>query len=209
MITVSLPLVTSFDFFETAELPVPEITCEQARAIAAQHFGVHVTADALGSQQDANFLLRDDDGHPVGVLKVANPAFSRTELEAQDAAAAFIAAGEGLRTATNLEPAGVEPIAEITGETGDSHRLFARIDLLVLLAAPGWEVVARWREQQEAELRASGGPAVMSLGEVLRFIQHYERLTRWILEEMPARADLTVRLGEGREVLALDPVSLR
>lgn len=127
MITVSLPLVTSFDFFETAELPVPEITCEQARAIAAQHFGVHVTADALGSQQDANFLLRDDDGHPVGVLKVANPAFSRTELEAQDAAAAFIAAGEGLRTATNLEPAGVEPIAEITGETGDSHRLFARI----------------------------------------------------------------------------------
>ena len=49
----------------------------------------------------------------------------------------------------------------------------------------------------------------MSLAEVLRFIQHYERLTRWILEEMPARADLTVRLGEGREVLALDPVSLR
>lgn len=92
---------------------------------------------------------------------------------------------------------------------GDYHRLFARIDLLVLLAAPGWEVVARWREQQEAELRASGGPAVMSLAEVLRFIQHYERLTRWILEEMPARADLTVRLGEGREVLALDPVSLR
>lgn len=87
--------MTSFDFFETAELPVPEITCEQARAIAAEHFGLHVTADELGSQQDANFLLRDDDGHPVGVLKVANPAFSRSELEAQDAAAAFIAAGEG------------------------------------------------------------------------------------------------------------------
>ncbi|HPZ96108.1 MAG TPA: aminotransferase [Mycobacterium sp.] len=119
--------MTSFDFFETAELPVPEITCEQARAIAAEHFGLHVTADELGSQQDANFLLRDDDGHPVGVLKVANPAFSRSELEAQDAAAAFIAAGEGLRAATNLEPAGFEPIAEITGGTSDSHRLFARI----------------------------------------------------------------------------------
>ena len=90
-----------------------------------------------------------------------------------------------------------------TALTGDYQVLFARIDLLVLLAPPGWEVVARWREQQEAELRASGGPAVMSPAEVARFIQHYERLTRWILEEMPQRADLVVRLGERREVLAL------
>lgn len=85
----------------------------------------------------------------------------------------------------------------------DYQQLFARLDLLVLLAAPGWDVVARWREQQEAELRERGGSAVMSPDEVTRFIQHYERLTRWILEEMPGRADLTVRLGENREVLSL------
>jgi D-glycerate 3-kinase len=87
---------------------------------------------------------------------------------------------------------------------GDYQRLFARIDCLVLLAAPDWEVVARWREQQEAELRTKGGLRVMDTDQVARFIQHYERLTRWILEEMPARADLTVRLGPEREVLALD-----
>ena len=46
---------------------------------------------------------------------------------------------------------------------GEYQHLFARIGLLVLLAAPGWEVVARWREQQEAELRAKGGAAVMNL----------------------------------------------
>lgn len=86
---------------------------------------------------------------------------------------------------------------------GEYQHLFARIDLLVLLAAPGWEVVAKWREQQEAELRAKGGAAVMNPAAVSRFIQHYERLTRWILEEMPMRADLTVRLGENREVLGL------
>lgn len=87
---------------------------------------------------------------------------------------------------------------------GDYQALFARLDLLVLLAAPDWPVVARWREQQEAELRAIGGPAVMSSAEVTRFIQHYERLTRWILQEMPDRADLVVRLGEGREVFNLE-----
>jgi D-glycerate 3-kinase len=87
---------------------------------------------------------------------------------------------------------------------GDYQALFARIDLLVLLAAPDWPVVAQWREQQEAELRANDGPAVMSPAELTRFIQHYERLTRWNLEEMPGRADLVVRLGPDREVLGLE-----
>lgn len=84
---------------------------------------------------------------------------------------------------------------------GDYQRLFARLDALVLLAAPGWEVVAQWREQQEAELRQRGGAGVMSPEAVLRFIQHYERLTRHILAEMPARADLVIRLDAGRRVL--------
>lgn len=64
-----------------------------------------------------------------------------------------------------------------------------------MLAAPDWTVVAKWREQQEAELRGSGGRGVMSEAEVSRFIQLYERLTRWMLQEMPARADLVARLG--------------
>jgi D-glycerate 3-kinase len=91
-----------------------------------------------------------------------------------------------------------------TALAGEYQNLFARIDCLVLLAAPGWSVVAKWREQQEAELRVSGGPAVMSEAEVARFIQHYERLTHWILQEMPGRADLVVRLGADREVLSLE-----
>lgn len=86
---------------------------------------------------------------------------------------------------------------------GPYAALFGRIDFLVLLAAPGFEVVRGWREQQEAELRERAGPdaaGVMSPGEVERFIQHYERLTRHILREMPARADLVVRLGPDHRV---------
>ena len=84
------------------------------------------------------------------------------------------------------------------------RQLFDRINQLVLLAAPSWEVVADWREQQEAELRAqTSGTGVMTPAEVLRFIQHYERLTRWILAEMPERAEMVVRLGEQREVLEI------
>jgi Ser/Thr protein kinase RdoA (MazF antagonist) len=93
--------MTGFDFFEAAGLPVPAITPDQARAIAAEHFRLDARVDALGSQQDANFLLSNPAGEPIGVLKIANPAFARAELEAQDAAAAFITAAEGIRTAAS------------------------------------------------------------------------------------------------------------
>ena len=119
--------MTSFDFFRTAELPIPSVTPAQAESIAREQFGLKASAAELGSNQDANFLLRNDSGEPIGVLKVANPAFSRIELEAQDAAAAFIASGEGLRTATNIAPDGTVPIAEIAGATVDSDRLFVRL----------------------------------------------------------------------------------
>lgn len=84
----------------------------------------------------------------------------------------------------------------------DYAELFARLDRLVLLAAPGFEVVRDWRIQQEHELRArvGEGSRTMSDDEIGVFIQHYERLTRHILSDMPAYADLTLRLDEKRRL---------
>jgi len=89
---------------------------------------------------------------------------------------------------------------------GDSYqRLFARIDRLVLLAAPGFEVVHRWRSEQERDLAVQAGPedTVMDEAEIARFIAHYERITRVILAEMPGRADLVIRLDEARHPLEI------
>ncbi|WP_454716610.1 kinase [Caulobacter segnis] len=82
----------------------------------------------------------------------------------------------------------------------DYADLFVRIDRLVLLAAPGFEVVRDWRIQQEHELRrrVGEGGRTMSDDEIGVFIQHYERLTRHILSDMPAYADLTLRLDAQR-----------
>ncbi|HEX7947309.1 MAG TPA: kinase [Phenylobacterium sp.] len=78
--------------------------------------------------------------------------------------------------------------------------LFERLDALVLLAAPGFDVVRAWRTEQEHKLIARTG-AGMSDEAVARFIEHYERLTRWILEEMPGRADWTIPLAPDRTPL--------
>ncbi len=82
----------------------------------------------------------------------------------------------------------------------DYPALWSRIDRLIFLAAPDWSVVADWREQQEAELRPRA-PGAMTPQQVTRFIQHYERLTGWMLTELPERADLTLRLDRQRRAV--------
>lgn len=83
---------------------------------------------------------------------------------------------------------------------GPYQALFARLDALVFLKAPSFEVVRGWRGEAEAKLRArtDGG---MSDAQLDRFIAHYERLTRWTLSEMPARAHWTIPLGPDRTPL--------
>lgn len=87
---------------------------------------------------------------------------------------------------------------------GDYQCLFARLDMLVLLAAPGFSVVRDWRIEQEqglARTAQAGATALMSVPQIERFILHYQRLTMHILAEMPGRADLVVRLASDRSVL--------
>lgn len=92
---------------------------------------------------------------------------------------------------------------------GPYQDLFGRLDRLVMLQAPGFETVLAWRREQEAKLRArltvEGGDLSRTLDEaaLVRFIAHYERLTRHILAEMPARANVVARLGPARELVDL------
>ena len=85
---------------------------------------------------------------------------------------------------------------------GDYQRLFVRIDALIMLAAPSFAVVSKWRLEQEQKLPR--GPGVMDEKAVSHFIQFYQRLSEWILHEMPTRADLVARLDEGRGVQSLN-----
>lgn len=90
---------------------------------------------------------------------------------------------------------------------GRYQALFGLIDGLVLLRAPGFEVVFEWRRQQERELAANsraGATGIMDDAALRRFIMTYERLTRHILVEMPQRAHLVVGLDEHRHVVSVE-----
>jgi D-glycerate 3-kinase len=81
--------------------------------------------------------------------------------------------------------------------------LWQRVDHWVVLQAPDFEVVRRWRDQQEQALRERQAPQAMDAQALARFIAHYERLSRHALAVLPERADTLVRLDAQREVLEL------
>lgn len=80
---------------------------------------------------------------------------------------------------------------------GPYQALFAKLNELVFLQAPDFEVVRGWRTQQEHALRAATGGG-MSDEEVARFIAYYERITRWMLTDVPDRARWTVAFDDER-----------
>lgn len=88
-----------------------------------------------------------------------------------------------------------------TALAGHYQALFGRLDRLALLLAPSFETVLAWRGEQEAKLRARlADPARTMDGSALaRFVQHYERLTRWAAEDLPQTADWVVRLDADRK----------
>jgi D-glycerate 3-kinase len=77
---------------------------------------------------------------------------------------------------------------------------FARIDALVFLAAPGFDVVGRWRAEQEANLPPKSR---MDRAALARFVSHYERITRHMLDTLPGRADLTLWLDADRAIVGM------
>lgn len=77
--------------------------------------------------------------------------------------------------------------------------LWRMLDALVVLEAPSWDVVARWRDEAEQPLRARGEPRAMDAAALARFLQHYERLSRHALAILPARADLLIPLDTHRK----------
>jgi len=90
--------VPVYDFFTDENLVRPDVSIADALRIAETLFGITGTATELGSQQDRNFLIVAD-GPGSGaephapqkfVLKIHNPAFSATELHAQEAGTTFL-----------------------------------------------------------------------------------------------------------------------
>ncbi|AKS32906.1 aminotransferase [Mycolicibacterium goodii] len=167
-----------FNFLAEPELPAPQVSAAQAEQILATHYGLDAKATSLGSQQDKNFLVTRGD-ETVGVLKIANPAFNETELQAQDLAADLIASAEpALRIAVPLANARGEKRTAVTGLL-DSAQDTAYVRLLRYL--PGGALAQRGylRPTTVAELGALAGRVTRALADFSH--PGLDRILQWDL----------------------------
>jgi 4-aminobutyrate aminotransferase-like enzyme/Ser/Thr protein kinase RdoA (MazF antagonist) len=87
--------VAFFDFFAFPTLANPLVTPERAREVAQQRYGRDGGVTPLGSQQDYNVRIDAAGDDVVTVLKIANPVFAVSELEAQNDAMAWVGSRAG------------------------------------------------------------------------------------------------------------------
>jgi D-glycerate 3-kinase len=86
------------------------------------------------------------------------------------------------------------------------QQLFDQTDCLVFMKIPDFEMVYEWRGLQEHKLKKSTGDsaqAVMDEQQLVRFIQHYERITRACLQGLPELADIVLLLGEDHAIYSM------
>ena len=87
---------------------------------------------------------------------------------------------------------------------GDYQTVFDAMTRLILLQAPSFEQVFAWRSLQEEKLRqrsAANAPGLMDEEQIARFIQHFERLTRWSLATLPERADVVLEMDAAHRIV--------
>lgn len=81
---------------------------------------------------------------------------------------------------------------------------FAYINELWWLKAPGFDCVLNWRAEQERKLaKMTTGNAIMDPHTLLRFIQHYQRLTEHGLHTLQTHSEVCWVLDQNRQIIAL------
>lgn len=82
--------------------------------------------------------------------------------------------------------------------------LYERVDQWLMLKAPSFDCVLRWRLEQEEKLVKITSPGhksgLMNEKEIEKFIKYYQRLTEHCLNSLPASVDYLYFLDENRKI---------
>lgn len=156
---------------------------------------------------------RDDRASPVDWERVAAPV-DVILLEGWCLGATAQPA-EALRTPVNALEAEEDPEGIWRGYSNSTLNihfpsLYAEIDSWVMLAAPSFEAVLGWRSEQEQKLfhrrESASDPQNdtayrMDRQALEHFVNHFERITRHCLNELPAKVHYLYQLDGQRNII--------
>ncbi|MCY7354838.1 MAG: kinase [Lysobacter sp.] len=151
--------------------------------------------------------------------KISDRRLPLTQWPRARAADLVILEGWFLKTPAERAPALVEPLNAVESDEDiegvwrlhcndalgrDYPALWQRIDRLLWLQGPGFEVVPEWRWQQEVTLQAANPDRIaMTRPQVDRFVQFFERVSRQALQTLPHIAERTIQIDADRRPIAI------
>lgn len=83
---------------------------------------------------------------------------------------------------------------------GPYDELRSMMDELVFIRVPDMASVRKWRFQQELDRPVH---LRMNRSAIHRFVEHYERITCWMLDDVNERADVVVELDDSHQISSL------
>jgi len=79
--------------------------------------------------------------------------------------------------------------------------IFSKFDKKIYIKPPSFMHVLKWRHNQEKQnALINKKKKLMSIKELRYFIQHYEKLTRWMIKTMSAEASIIIKINKNQKI---------
>ena len=80
--------------------------------------------------------------------------------------------------------------------------VFSLFDKQIYIQAPSFKYVLNWRYAQEKNnaTHQSNNKHFMNKTDLHKFIQHYEKLTKWMMKTMPAKVDMLIKIDNNQKI---------
>ena len=83
----------------------------------------------------------------------------------------------------------------------DYKKVFSLFDQQIYIQPPSFSYILKWRYAQEKNnALKSRNKNFMNKKELQTFIQHYEKLTKWMMKTMPAKADILIKIDGNQKI---------
>lgn len=79
--------------------------------------------------------------------------------------------------------------------------VFSLFDQQIYIQAPSFTYILKWRNAQEKNNAIkSKQKKFMKKNDLKKFVDHYEKLTKWMMKTMPAKADMLIKIDENQKI---------
>ena len=83
----------------------------------------------------------------------------------------------------------------------DYKKVFSLFDQQIYIQPPSFNYIIKWRYAQEKNnALKSRKKDFMNKNDLQAFIQHYEKLTKWMMKTMPAKADILIKIDGNQKI---------